>query len=222
MTMKPRILLSATEKPNIEYVEAVKTAGGEPTLLYAPALDLSYDGLLLCGGSDVDPSRYGEENTASVEIDHVRDEAEFALFKAYYEAGKPILGICRGHQLINIALGGSLIQHIDTVKVHRSDVSGVYIDHGAYADKDGFVGKMYGEKFWVNSAHHQAVKVPAPDLVPVAWSDTEDLVEALEHKSRPVISVQWHPEKTCLNLKKDGVSDGIEIFKYFIELCKGF
>jgi putative glutamine amidotransferase len=218
--MKPRILLSATQKPNTEYVEAVRAAGGEPHIFYAPKLDLSYDALLLCGGSDVDPIRYGEENTASVGIDSVRDEAEFALFKAYYEAGKPILGICRGHQLINVAMGGSLIQHVDTVKIHRSDTSGVYIEHGAYASDNGFIGKMYGEKFLVNSCHHQAVKIPAPELIPVAWSDTEDLVEALEHPSRPLISVQWHPEKTCLNLKKDGVSDGLEIFKYFIDLCK--
>ena len=218
--MKPRILLSASKKPNAEYIDAVKAAGGDPHLFYAPKTDLSYDALLLCGGTDIDPCRYGQENTASVDIDPLRDEAEFELFKAYFDAGKPILGICRGHQLVNVAMGGDLIQHIDSVKIHRSDTSGVYIDHGISALENSFVGRIFGTDFLANSCHHQAAKNPGKDLIPVAWSAEGDVIEALEHKNMPVISVQWHPEKTCLEHVKEGRPDGLVVFKYFIDLCK--
>ncbi|MDE6107170.1 MAG: gamma-glutamyl-gamma-aminobutyrate hydrolase family protein, partial [Oscillospiraceae bacterium] len=110
--MALKILLSSGRSGGENYENALKTLGAEFTTQYCPAVDTAYDGLILCGGDDVDPARFGQENRGSRDIDLDRDRAEFALIEAYLKAGKPILGICRGHQIMNIALGGTLIQDI--------------------------------------------------------------------------------------------------------------
>ena len=105
--MCPNILLSV-ELEAEKYIHAVELAGGTADAKKCPEVDLSYDGLILCGGRDVDPALYGEVINGAVEIDYERDTAEMALLKAYVEAGKPVLGICRGSQLMNVFFGGSL------------------------------------------------------------------------------------------------------------------
>ena len=119
---KPRILVAAyaDNAKNEPYIQAVEEAGGEAICLYAPPVDLSYDGLLLCSGEEVAPSDYGEESHGAELSDQVRDEAELALARAYIAYGKPILGICRGAQVLNVALGGTLWQGIYTVAQHRA------------------------------------------------------------------------------------------------------
>ena len=84
----------------------------------------------------------------------------------------------------------------------------------------GFVGKMYGEKFVTNSYHHQGVLTPAKDLKAVAWSENGKVIEALEHEFLPIISVQWHPERMCCDHLRADTVNGIDIFEYFIKLCK--
>ena len=112
--MKPRILISRSESSAAEfYVAALYGVDCIADSIYAPTSAEGYDGLLLAGGGDVDPAFYGEENTASNGIDRVRDEAELQLCERFADQGKPILGICRGHQLLNVYFGGSLYQHID-------------------------------------------------------------------------------------------------------------
>ena len=107
--MKPKILLSL-DRPN--YPEAIKAAGGEPVIGGLPDDAESFDGLLICGGPDVSPSRYGEQINGSVGIDEERDDYEFTLADAFVKAKKPILGICRGYQLLNIYFGGSLFRTV--------------------------------------------------------------------------------------------------------------
>lgn len=218
--MKPRILLSISKRPNTSYIKAIEAVGGDPSAFYVPKLDPSYDALVLCGGADIDPSRYGQENTASVEIDNDRDSAEFELFDMYKAQNKPILGVCRGHQLINAAMGSELIQHLENAHLHSSNIAEFDLIHEITADKNGFVGKMYGEKFVTNSYHHQGVLTPAKDLKAVAWSENGKVIEALEHEFLPIISVQWHPERMCCDHLRADTVNGIDIFKYFIDLCK--
>ena len=218
--MKPRILLSISRLPNIPYIKAVQAVGAEPSAFYVPRLDPTYDALILCGGADIDPSRYDQENTASVEIDQDRDSAEFELFEMYKAQNKPILGICRGHQLLNVAMGSFLVQHLENAHLHSSSVAEYDLIHQVSADKNGFVGRLYGENFVTNSYHHQGVVTPAKDLRAVAWSEDGKIIEALEHEFLPIISVQWHPEQMCCDYIRTDTVNGIGVFEYFIDLCK--
>ena len=114
---KVKLLLSV--RRHVEYyIDAVKAAGGEPTAICAPEIDTDYDGLILCGGGDIDPKYYGQGMNGTGKIDAERDAAEFPLLKAFLDAGKPVLGICRGLQLINVYFGGTLIQDIPEKELH--------------------------------------------------------------------------------------------------------
>ena len=210
--MKPKILLAA--KINVQYyIDAVNNLGGIADAKYLPEIDTSYDGLLLCGGSDTHPKYYGQEINGAVDIDEARDENEIALCKAYLEAGKPIFGICRGFQLINTVFGGDMYQHIETADRHSSGKENDLV-HGAVAKEGSLLYELYGKEFSVNSHHHQAVKSLAPGLVAMATA-RDGLVEAFyrpEH--RFCCGVQWHPEKIWHIAPSSG-----RIFEAFIAAC---
>lgn len=147
-----------------------------------------WDALLLPGGGDLEPRRYGQENTASRDLEPERDEAELRLLQEFTAAGKPVLGVCRGLQTINVFFGGTLAQ----------DVPG----HGAWERGDRLhgvrtapspLGASCGEAA-VNSAHHQAADRLGSGLRAVQWAE-DGVVEALCHRRLPVWAVQWHPER---------------------------
>jgi len=212
-----RILLSgATEHQN--YLQALGALGAEVRGGYLPPIDVEYDGLILCGGGDIAPARYGEEPRGSRQIDPRRDEVEMALLAAYVGAGKPILGICRGHQLINVFFGGSMHQHIPESPIHTNGTDH-YCTHSVTAESDSIVGRLYGSEFPVNSAHHQAIKTLGAGLRATAFWQ-EQYIEAFEHTSLPVFGVQWHPEKMCFALRREDTVDGAPIFEHFLQLCK--
>jgi len=212
-----RILLSG--KINLQhYVDAVNGVGADADAKYLPDIDTSYDGLILCGGNDIDPSRYNESVDGAIEIDRLRDQVEFDLLRAYIDAGKPVMGICRGFQLINVFFGGSLYQDLPDKSSHTSQTDH-YITHSVTATENSIVGKIYGTSFPVNSSHHQAVKVLGEGLNATAyWKDK--YVEAFEHKTLPIFGIQWHPEKMCFGHKRDDTVDGAELFKQFAAMCK--
>ena len=212
--MKPRILILANQKSH-NYVSAIEACGGEVTLKYLPDLELDYDGLVLCGGNDILPAYYGQETNGAHSFDLERDKTELALTRAFIDTGKPILGVCRGLQLLNVALGGTLIQDLENADFHRSTDEG---DRVHIINADGFLKDIYGVRFSVNSAHHQAIDTLGKGLVTAAVCD--GVIEAVEHKEKPFIAVQFHPERMCLSYKSDKTVDGIKIFEHFIELCK--
>ena len=212
---KPRVLVSLVLPATKNYVPPLEYFGCEVTAEYAPAFDDSYDALVLCGGGDVDPALYGEEMNGSDEPEKERDESELALVKAYIEMKKPVLGICRGHQVINVALGGTLVQHLETADDHRDPEWNGDLVHATKADPDGFVAKLYGTELFVNSAHHQAVKELGKGLKAVQFSCHDNTVEAIEHESLPIIGVQWHPERMSLANRRCDTVDGMKIFEYF-------
>ena len=215
---KPRILLSGNKK--IEYyVNAVNNVGGVAFAKYLPEVDTNYDGLILCGGNDMDPAYYGEEINGSVEIDYARDQAEIALLKAYVEAGKPVLGICRGFQLINVFFGGSLYQHLDNAHAHTTD-SNYDLIHSVKAMEGSIPEKLYGSEFVVNSYHHQAVKELGKGLEVTMMTSDNRVVEGIVHSSLPIFAVQWHPERMCFSARREDTVDGRAVFDYFIQLCQ--
>lgn len=214
--MNPRVLLS-TDQQAPYYADAVKALGGCPEGGYLPTVCTDYDGLLLCGGCDVDPAFYGEECDGAVNPDRTRDTRELELIRAFLQAGKPVMGICRGHQILNVYFGGTLVQDLPAPNLHRTTKE-PYGVHDVQAAEGSFLETMYGTHFWVNTFHHQAVKTLGDGLQPVAWKD--DLVEAFVHKQLPVVSVQWHPEKLCFSQARQDACDGSLILRFFLDMCK--
>ena len=214
---KPRILVSAyaDRVKNQNYIRAIEAAGGEAVCRYAPAVDIGFDGLLLCGGGDVAPLYYGEEPCGAQAPDIVRDEAELALTRAYIEYGKPVFGICRGAQVINVALGGSLWQHIRHATSHTEEDRD--LTHAVQTQENSLLWDLYDRAFQVNSRHHQALRLPGCGVVPTAWAQ-DGTIEGFEHERLPVFGVQWHPER-ILN-GENGCAPGLPLLRYFLCLCQ--
>ena len=218
--MSPRILISGCNESRFDYENAVVQCGGRPESFYVPPVDLSCDGLILCGGNDVSPFFYGQSTHFCGELDEVRDQREMELLRCFMDLQKPVLGICRGMQLINVALGGDLKQDIGEY---------LHLFHSAWGEpdyrvhpirtKDGSqLRRTYGETFMVNSCHHQALDHLGTGLRAVAWAES-GIIEALEHESLPVFGVQFHPEKMCFTKRRADTVDGALIFRQFMEFC---
>lgn len=185
------------------YVERVVRAGGQPVLLPpagAPAgLVRRLDGLILAGGGDVDPARYGAEpHEQSGYIRKFRDDAEFAVISAALDAGLPFLGVCRGLQVLNVALGGSLHQHLPDLVGHTGHCPGPgRFGHLPVTPAPGTrLAKALGEQpVTVAHYHHQAVDRLAPGLT-VTAATGDGTIEAVETDASEAftMAVQWHPE----------------------------
>ena len=202
------------------YILAVQGAGGQPIEGYAPAPDPTCDGLLLCGGGDVIPARYGQEDRGCEAMDPVRDEAEFALLDAYLKTGKPVLGICRGMQLMNVAFGGTLIQDLAPGCKPFHGGAGRDLVHPIRAAEGSLLHRLYGPLFPVNSTHHQAVDALGKGFRATAWAES-GFVEAMEHESLPLIAVQFHPERMAYHRRREDTVDGAPLLCHFLELCRG-
>lgn len=192
------------------YLDALARAGADPVIVPPSALDeetaavrlARFDGLLLVGGGDVDPLRYGEQ--ARPEVAHVnpaRDDFEIPLVRAAIGRGLPTLAICRGAQVLNVALGGTLDQHITTrpgLVAHRNDEGTDGVLHGIRAEPGSRVMKAMGvERARTFSHHHQALAEPGSGLVPVAWAE-DGLLEGVELEDDGwVLGIQWHAEATA-------------------------
>ena len=161
--------------------------------------------LLLPGGGDIEPWRYGQENTASRDLEPERDHAELELIHRFLSAGKPILGVCRGMQLLNVYFGGTLAQDISG----HSQVDGADRLHSVRTVPSLFQS-FAGETALLNSAHHQAVDRPGTDLLPVQWSD-DGIIEGMLHRTLPIWAVQWHPERMG--------ETGLAFLRAFLSLC---
>lgn len=197
------------EERMLRYLDAVQTAGGEACLLAADALDgppyrlpRHISGLLLCGGGDVHPRCYGQ-TPAGTELDTVddaRDEMELALVREALSANLPVLGICRGVQVLHVAMGGTLLQHIDA---HRALPSGESVRHEVHVAPESLLARVLGchGSLPANSRHHQALdpQTLGQTLRVSAWSLPDAaVVEAVESPAyRWVLGVQWHPERAA-------------------------
>lgn len=182
------------------YADAIQRAGGLPAYI-PPTDDASLtiatvdrcDGLVLLGGGDVEPSRYGQTERARLHgVDPLLDEFEITALRRAMERDIPVLAICRGHQVLNVALGGSLIQHIENHEHHRDAVHHVNVVPGS------LVARAMGTTTpLVHCFHHQAIDEVAPDLRVVA-THGDGTIEAVEHASASwVVGVQWHPEDSA-------------------------
>jgi putative glutamine amidotransferase len=184
----------------VPYRKAVEAAGAEPVELTPGTSSLpELDGLLLPGGWDVDPAFYGENRDDKVgPIDRELDETELRLFQQAREQELPVLGICRGQQVINVALGGSLVQHLDDHDVR--DYGRSHLAHTIEVDPSSELGRAAGEhRIRVNSFHHQAIRRLAPGLHQTAKGD-DGTVEGVESDDGLIVAVQCHPEELTTDL----------------------
>ena len=194
---------------NEAYAAAIETAGGIPIILppqaTAPAQLLGpIDGLLLSGGADLDPTLYGnpDRHPATYGVDATRDRFELDLVAAAVDADLPLLGICRGIQVLNVALGGSLIQDVPSQvrsalghRQQEANLAAETVGHEVVVIEHPTTTPLLpGPTLGVNSFHHQAIDRLAPSLVAVAHAD-DGLIEAVVRpESRFVVGLQWHPE----------------------------
>jgi len=190
------------------YFETIENFGGVPILL--PNLtDLEVindwfkilNGILVTGGEDIHPSFYGEEIASDkVEVTNERDFLEIELIKKTKVKEIPVLGICRGPQVINVAFGGSLYQDLALRKEftleHNNSGKPKYSNrHQIVVTENSKLNNIIGKKeTWVNTYHHQIIKNIAPEFITSALSKDDQVIEALEHKNARIIGVQWHPE----------------------------
>lgn len=192
-------------KAHDEYVQAVSKAGGIPFLIPTVEPSLSreiyerLDGIIFSGGDDVDPSHFGEEPQVHLgRITPERDAFELALARLALEGPKPVLAICRGLQVVNIAAGGDVYQDLAgiTTQLHRQQAPRWYGTHRVRLDrKSRLFSLLQKESFRVNSFHHQGVRRVGAGLKAVGWTE-DGLVEAVESREedKMIIGVQWHPE----------------------------
>lgn len=215
---------------NAAYVDAIiKKAGGLPILLPTgiehDVLQVSalLDGLLLTGGGDIDPTLYGEEPHLKLgSVSPQRDRVEMALVKEMLRLDKPILAICRGLQILNVACGGGMYQDIHTLHdqlamQHVQKAPRQHASHFVHVEKGTILESIAKrDQFKVNSFHHQAVRhVPKPLIISAVASD--GVVEAIESTDHGfVLGVQWHPEELAEN--EDELS--LALFRRFVASCR--
>jgi len=211
----------------LAYTSSIEKAGGVP-LVFPLTNDLSLlstmadmvQGFLFPGGNDIDPSFYNEPPMDKLgEVNQSLDLFQMAVFKLSLAQKKPVLAICRGTQLANVALGGTLFQDIasqfDTPTLkHMQDTISFETDHDVEIESGSRLHELFGPHIRINSMHHQSIKTLGKDLVITARSK-DGVIEAAQHRTLPMDLVQWHPE---LMMQKN--NDMLPLFQSFVGKCR--
>ncbi|MDR1202057.1 MAG: gamma-glutamyl-gamma-aminobutyrate hydrolase family protein [Tannerellaceae bacterium] len=233
----PRIGISANRKDGLSciaetYVQSVLEAGGAPVLLPVitdikalTTIITGLDGLIMSGGGDINPLYLGEEPIPQLqEVDSIHDEYDLIILRLAFNHQLPVMGICRGHQLINAAFGGGLCQDIysqnkDRLLKHSQTLARELPSHSItlFEGKTKLRSILKEKEILVNSFHHQAITEPAREFIPTAISP-DGINEGMEHPEYAIFSVQWHPEAMASN----GDESMLELFKYHIEEARRF
>ena len=208
----PHIAIVGRSQDTYNYENALRTLGASyiTTLDVQEALRATH--LLLPGGGDITPAFFGQRNHGSRGIDTELDILQIQALSLFMAQKKPVLGICKGMQIINVHLGGTITQHIDTADTHewKEQDRQHYVYHSG-VDRSDFFYQLYGTGTMVNSAHHQAVDKLGRELIPVCRA-SDSVSEGLVHRTMPVIAVQWHPER----IMDDGGSQLIHYFLFYL------
>ena len=229
---KPRIAIPVTIQDVSNYFYAMHFAGADPVVVspidrtgnlgYLQAAHFrvsEFDGLLLPGGGDINPLRYHQQLNGSKGIHDDLDVMQFLMLDAFVSHKKPVFGICRGLQLINVYFGGSLVQDLATAKAHARDYPPLQNPdkkHTVRNEEGSWAWELYGETCEVNSAHHQAVDRIGDGLVADSRAQGDQVVEAMHHETLPLWGVQYHPERMSFTHARKDTSDGRLVLEYFV------
>lgn len=223
---------SGASRVGATYIQSIVKAGGTPIIIPAVTdgkvlrnIVSNLDGLVLIGGADVNPLWYEEEPREKLEeVDPVRDLYELKLIKMATDQNIPVLGICRGLQLLNVAFGGTLYQDIPSQRgdhsvKHRQDLPSSYGSHRVFVDANSQLASILGkDTLAVNSLHHQAIKELAPIFKATAYAP-DSIIEAIDaYPNRSIMGVQWHPEA----LTYGGDTTMLRIFRHLIGKAETF
>jgi gamma-glutamyl-gamma-aminobutyrate hydrolase PuuD len=186
----------------LNYVEAVERAGGRPVLIPPSEEGVeetieALDGIVFSGGADVDPARYGADAHPETDTPQShRDAGELALLRSALERDLPVLAVCRGFQLLNVARGGDLVQHLPDAVGHEAhkEIPGTFSEHPVDVKEGTRLASLIGARSEVASHHHQALGKVGEGLTETAWAQ-DGTLEAVEDPARRfAVGVQWHPE----------------------------
>lgn len=207
------------------YGYALRQAGADYQVITDTSHLTSFDALLLPGGGDMDPSLYGRKNCGSRQIDLELDLLQLKAADHFLSHRKPILGICKGMQVIHVALGGRLCQDLREASSHIWKEEDQY--HDTTVLPESFLFHLFHTRsLLVNSAHHQSIE-PAQNGLHIIQYAMDGVPEGVVHESLPVIGLQWHPERMPSSLPNGTkissgccIADGSAVFSYFLSLCK--
>lgn len=188
-----KIAIAGRKSATENYVRYVSSVGAEPVVTLNQGEIAECDALLLPGGGDINPAFFGKRNSGSRNIDTELDILQLQAFILCSEKQKPILGICKGMQIINVGLGGTILQDLPTAFLHRYENKDQY--HTSLIARDTWLELLYGREALINSAHHQSVGKVGKGLKIVQHCPLDNCPEAIVHESLPILGVQWHPER---------------------------
>ena len=192
-----KIAILGRKKDTVNYENFVRKISATPLTTLNPGEVTSADALILPGGGDITPAFFGEHINGSHDIDTELDILQFQALEYAVRQKLPVLGICKGMQLINVSFGGTLVQDMPTSDIHRYKGADQY--HMTTISPDSCLYDLYGKEACVNSAHHQCVRVLGNNLKAIQWCPEDNCVEAIAHNTLPILGLQWHPERLKTN-----------------------
>ena len=197
--MKKNILIPGRKEFTKNYEAAVSSFGASPVVSISESSIAAYDLLLLPGGGDIDPAFFNQKNSGSTNIDYELDKAQFRLLDLFVSAKKPIMGISKGMQMINIYFGGNIIQNMNSDKLLTHSYQNEVSYHPVFLNTNALLlaklpPSLFQRKMQVNSAHHQCIGHLGKDLTILQYCP-DFVPEAIAHMYLPILGIQWHPER---------------------------
>lgn len=219
-----RIAIVGREKQTVNYQKALDLFSLHYEVTLSTGNLSKFDALLLPGGGDIDPELLGEPDQGSKNIDRELDLLQFQALDLFVKSKKPILGICKGFQLIQLYFGGQLIQDLPRPSIHPVQENGDDSLHPVHSYPltsvllgQHFPAADFPEKVMVNSAHHQGIEKDGRHLYPFQKAK-DGITEAVCHETLPILAFQWHPERMLLSVDRKFGETGRLAFTYFLSL----
>lgn len=219
-----RIAIVGRRKQTVNYQKALDLFSLNYEVTLSTGNLSKFDALLLPGGGDIDPELLGRPDEGSANIDRELDILQFQALELFVKSRKPVFGICKGFQLIQLYFGGHLIQDLPRPSMHPVQESGADSLHPVHSyplasilPKHHFPVTDFPEKVMVNSAHHQGIEKDGRNLYPFQKAE-DGITEAVCHETLPILAFQWHPERMLLSPDRKSQKTGRTAFTYFLSL----